>query len=286
MRDDPIRVIKPVRSGSRAGRPRGPFERMKESIREYGVRLPVQVRKIRDPKFKYERIVGEGRILACKELVRAGLARFNTVPAIVLDVEAGEIVGRFLAENVLRKKLPWIDKAKLIASEVTSDKGRVSGDELKRIAERYFVTPPHVAKLLRILQQAAPKVRETLEELTVEEAEQLTSLPATGQEIVVETLKAEGLKTDNISALVRKAQELRQGGSGDSEVGGLSKSALRASLRRVDEDLERLRGSLKLKRLHRELGPSNLELLLSDKPFRKALDRREINYKKFEEATS
>lgn len=262
-----IRDIKPFVSRAR---PLEPFRRMKESIREYGVKMPIQVRRIKDPKFKYERIVGEGRIMACRELKR------YMIPAIIVNISEGEIVGRFLAENVLRNKLPWQDKAKLIKHELGNEP--VNRERLEQIASRYHITPAHVSKLLKILQQASPKVSGMIDKLTVEEAETLTSLPASGQEIVVETVKEAGLPTSQLTALVAKAKEVSQ------DTGDLSKRALKQSLKRVDEDLARLRESLKLKRLHWSLGPSNLQLLLSDAQFKKAVDRRKISYQKFEEA--
>lgn len=262
-----IREIKPFVSRAR---PLEPFRRMKESIREYGVKMPIQVRRIKDAQFKYERIVGEGRIMACRELKR------YSIPAIILDVPEGEIVGRFLAENVLRKKLPWQDKAKLIKHDIGDQP--INRERLDQIAVRYHITPAHVSKLLRILQQASPRVTATIDTLSVEEAETLTSLPSSGQEIVVGTMKETDLPPSQINAVVAKAKELTR------EDGQLSKRALKQSLKRVDEDLSRLRDSLKLKRLHWSLSVENLKALLSDVQFRKALDRRKINYQKFEEA--
>ena len=262
-----IRDIKPFVSRAR---PLEPFRRMKESIREYGVKMPIQVRRIKDPQFKYERIVGEGRIMACRELKR------YSIPALILDVPPGEIVGRFLAENVLRKKLPWQDKAKLIKHDIGDQP--VTRERLSEIASRYHITPSHVSKLLRILQQASPRVSGMMDQLSVEEAETLTSLPASGQEIVVATIKESGLEPSQIGAVVAKAKQLTQ------DTGDLSKRALKQSLKRVDEDLTRLRDKLKLKRLHLSLSVENLKALLSDVQFRKALDRRKINYQKFTNA--
>jgi ParB family transcriptional regulator, chromosome partitioning protein len=266
--DIPIREIKPFVSRAR---PRDPFERMKASIKEHGIKRPVQVRRIDDPKFQYERIVGEGRILACKEL---GLA---TVPAIVVEAPEGEIVGRFLTENVFRKRIPWQQKAELIRSEVGEEKPTKA--EIERLSQIYFVTPSHIQKLLRILQQAAPSALETLNKLTVEEAETLTSLPAPGQDAVLETLKVEKLAGSDIPELVRKVRTLVAEGK------PLSKTALRHALRRTDEDLDRLRKSLKLKRLHFALGPDNLSTLLADKTFRATLNTKGINYDKFTSTT-
>jgi hypothetical protein len=235
------------------------------------VRSTSRLLRTKERGYKYERIAGEGRILSQSKLGR------STVPAVIKEGDSKEAVGLFLIENLLRKKQTWQQKAKLISTEISSDKGRVTGDELKRIAKKFFVTPAHVTKLLRILQQAAPKVRETLDKLTVEEAETLTSLPATGQEIVIGAIEDFKLQISDLGEVTKKAKALIEG--------ELSKSALKQSLRRVDEDLARLRQSLKLKRLHHALGPENVRLLLSDSVFRKALNRRGINYRKFELGT-
>lgn len=264
--DLPVRQIKPLVSRARA---KAPFERMKDSIKEHGIHRPIRVRPLKgDARYKFELIWGEGRLKAQRELRR------ETIPAIVEKVDSPDAVGMFLLENLSRKKLSWQEKARLIKAQIGDHK--IDKHMVNSLAESYFVTPAHVVKLLRILQKAAPKTKETLDKLTVEEAEELTSLPATGQEIVIETLRDEKLRHGAIPELVRKAKAIRQSGS------DLSKTALKQSLRRVDEELSRLRGKLKLKRLHWALSVENLKMLLSDKTFRKALDRRGINYAKFE----
>ena len=168
------------------------------------------------------------------------------------------------------------NKAKLIKHDIGDQ--AVNRERLEQIATQYHVTPSHVAKLLRILQQASPRVGAVIDKLSVEEAETLTSLPASGQEIVVETIKEAGLPPAQISALVARAKELTQ------DTGQLSKRVLKASLSHLDKELTGQRESLKLKRLHWSLGPENLKALISDSQFKKALERRKINYQKFVEA--
>ena len=65
------------------------------------------------------------------------------IPAVIHDVAEVEIVGRFLAENVMRKKLSWVEKAQLIKFDVDS------GMSPEEIAKRYFVTRNHVLKYLQ-----------------------------------------------------------------------------------------------------------------------------------------
>lgn len=247
-------------------RPEGGFNRLKESIKSVGLKMPIQVRKEGD---EYALVCGQGRLQAFREL------RIDKIPAIIVDVEEKEIVGRFLAENVMRKKLPWQEKARLIKADFDKVGRDLTKGEIEEIAKRYFITAAHVVKLLKILQQASPKVADTLDDLTIAEAETLTSLPGRGQDIVIQTIEEEGLGSAQMAAVVRKAKEL-------GESGELSKSALKASLKRVNEDLERQRKQLKLYRLHASLGPSNLEMLLTDPEFRRAIQREKVNVSKFE----
>jgi ParB family chromosome partitioning protein len=255
----------------RRAREAGAFKRMKESIREEGLLQPIQVRKLAKPdgQHKYELICGQGRLEAFKALRRP------EIPAIILDVSEPEIIGRFLSENVLRKDLPWLDQAKLIRDELRA------GDKIDKVAARLFITEGHASKLVRILKQMSPKVEREFKHLTVAEAESLVSLPATGQEIVIETLTEIRDKKGqrNLEYVVKKAKEVAEEGA------PLTKTALKQSLRRVTEELDKLRQVLKLKRLHASLGPENLKLLVSDKAFRKAMDRSGINYDKFLEAS-
>ena len=191
-----------VRSG--AG---GAFFRLKESIEKVGLRQPIHVRDIskwpasdrRRPDgglYKYELICGQGRLQAFQQL------GFPRIPAIVLNVAENEIVGRFLAENVMRRKLSWYEKAQLVKRDLEE------GTDIDAIKDKYFVTSGQVYKYLRILRQASGKLlsRSEIEKLSMNQAEELTSIDANTQEIVVEVLKEENLDTSQIKSLVKKAK--------------------------------------------------------------------------------
>jgi hypothetical protein len=256
------------------------FSLLKESVREIGVRQPLHVRDISGwaPKdrrrpdggfYKWEAHFGEGRTTACIRLYEeTNERRFLKLPAIVKDIPEGEIVGRFLSENILRRDHSWYDQAKLIRADVNA------GLSVKEIAKRFFITEPHANKLIHILDVASGRLKKQLPEMTLKDATLITSLPAKGQSIVLDTLKEANVDKSQLEHVVKKARALES-------LGELSKTALKASLKRVDEDLERLRPKLKLMRLHHALGPQNLELLLEDKLFRAELDRHGINYSKF-----
>lgn len=259
----------------RRSRAQGAYARLKESIREVGLRQPIHVRDISDwpaskrrrsdgGLYKYELICGQGRLQAFRDL---GLQK---IPALVVDVPETEIVGRFLAENVMRKRLSWCEKAQLVKQDIER------GLDVEQIKAKYFVTTGHVYKYLRILRQASPKLLSNaqLEKLSMNDAEDLITLGPKEQEIVVEVLKEENLGTDQIKSLVRKAKELRRKGE-------VSKGGLKASLRDLDDALKEVHNILKSKRLHWSLGPFHLRNLLQVPEFKNAMEREGVDYLEF-----
>jgi ParB family chromosome partitioning protein len=249
------------------------FDEMKQSIKENGLKIPIGVRDISHRPAserkreggglcKFELIYGEGRLTAFKEL---GMKR---IPAVVKDAPEAEIVGMFLAENMIRKPLPWAQKAKLIVAELQS------GSTIEEAAKRFCITVGHAAKLARISGQAAKELLAELESMPVASAEMVTTLPKAHQKIVIETLKENPER--EVREIVKKAKEITESG------GELSKRDLQKSLQRIDEDLKRCRESMKVTRLHHSLGPGNIVALIENPKFRKALANAKVNVSKFE----
>lgn len=250
------------------------FDRLKQSIKQTGLKIPIQVRDISKESastrkapsgghYKYELICGQGRLQAFRDL------RIDTIPAIVVAAPEAEIVGRFLAENVMRKRIPWLQKARLMKSDFDAD------IPIHKIAQRYSVSEPHVEKCLAIVKRMSVQAcEEDIEALTIDEAYKLTMLPAKGQDIVLETMKEEGIDSSQIANVLNKAREV-------SEDVPLSKQALKDSLKRTSSELSKLRDSLKLKRLHWSLGPENLRSILDDKKIYAAIKESGINIEKF-----
>jgi ParB family chromosome partitioning protein len=260
----------------RRSRSTGAYSRLKESIKELGLKQPIHVKDISQwvpsarsrpggGHYKYELICGQGRLQAFREL------GWRRIPAMVIDVPENEIVGRFLAENVMRKKLSWYDKAQLVKRDVDAEM------DIEAIKEKYFVTTGQVYKYLRILRQASGKLlsQSEIEKLSMNQAEDLTSVDAKTQEIVVEVLKEEQLDTSQIKSLVRRAKELGQSGA-------ISKTGLKASLRNLQKSLKEIHNRLKTKRLHWTLGPYNLRRLLEEGPeLKNALTKEGVDYSEF-----
>lgn len=248
------------------------FEQLKGSIAKYGLKRPIGLRDIthlppderRRPDgglYKYQRVWGEGRILAHEELGK------SKIPAIIGAKSEAEVVGAFLSENIIREKLPWVEQAKLVESELRA------GRSAAEIAVDLCVSEKHIQKLARILSKTASGIEDEVRKMPVNAAEVLTALPAEHQTIIVETLRETGER--EVQAIVRKAREITDQG------GELSKSALTKSIQRVDDDLKKMRDKLKLTRLHASLGPQNLALLLEDPKFRKACEKENIPLAKF-----
>jgi ParB/RepB/Spo0J family partition protein len=264
----------------RRSRATGAYSRLKQSIKEIGLHQPIHVRDVshwppserRRPDgqlYTYELICGQGRLQAFREL---GIER---IPALVIKVGEGEIVGRFLAENVMRKNLGWYEKAELIKRDVEA---QMSIEDIK---QKYFITSNHVYKYLRILKQASPKLVKDaeIEKLSMNEAEALTGLAPNDQEIVVEVLREEGLPQSQIPTLVKKTRQLRAAGS-------VSKDTLKSSVRNLQKSLTETRKIINLKRFHWDLGPGNLLKLLAIPEFRIALEQQRVTFADFERAVS
>lgn len=257
----PIDQIRPFISRARA---KAGFEAMKASIKTEGLKMPIQVRDLgrRDANGKrYVLVVGEGRTTAAQEL------GWEKIPALIIDAPDQEIVGRFLAENVMRKNIPWQEKGRMIRDEI--NRGRT----LDEIAAAYHIDPRHAAKLVRVVNKIGDGVES--DSLTMNEAEVLTTLPSAGQKIVMEVARE---TQQPVQAVVKKARTLQQKGE------GWTKSALQKAIRAVDEGLAKMRNTLKRLRLHRALGPINIETLLKARPFRKLAETAKLNLNTFEEA--
>jgi ParB family chromosome partitioning protein len=260
----------------RRSRASAPYARLKESIKEIGLKIPISVRDISSwPRadrrrqedgghYKYEVICGQGRLQAFRDL------RIDRIPAVVHDIAEVEIVGRFLAENVMRKKLSWVEKAQLIKYDVDV------GATPEEIAAKYFISRNHVMKYLRILKGASKAVRELAknDELSINEAEVLTTLPAEDQDIVVEVLKDEGLSNDSLRPLVDMAKERTKGGK-------LTKGDLKQRVADMKRERRESRDKLKLYRRIFGYGPAHLQELLEVPEVRSKLDELGVDYGKF-----
>lgn len=251
-------------------------EQAVRDTRRRGQIMPGKVRDIRHlPKeqrarkgggyYDFELVYGQGRLLRALKLGR----KFWAVVDKVTELES---VAEFLSENLNREPLPWEQRARLV--QPLLQEGRTA----EEIAETLSLSPKHVLKLKRILDKTAAGLEDEVAAMDMNDAEALTALPAGHQTIVMEAFHE--TKPASILELVKFARKVTEKVDGD-----LSRTALRKSLDRLTEDLQRMRDRLKLLRLHHALSVQNLQLLLEDRKFRAALKAEGVSVAKFEKLT-
>lgn len=259
-KDIPIDQIRPFISRARG---KEGFDQLKASMRQYGLQIPVQVIDLgkRDADGKrYELICGEGRTEAARQL------RWEKIPALIIEAPEVEIAGRFMAENLMRKSLPWAVKGKMVKQL------EGAGLSMKEIADGLNISLGLAEKYRRILDK---KGAEEVEALPVNDAEVLTTLPANKQRIVMEVVKETG---QSVKAIVEKAREVKK-----AKGEGWTKAALRTALQKDDETLKRQRETLKRIRLHHALGPVNIRTLMRSPKFLTAAASHKLNLSHFQQ---
>jgi ParB/RepB/Spo0J family partition protein len=260
-----VAAIRPL---IRRARDKEGFAKLRASLAEVGLKMPIQVRDFgrKDAQgHRYELICGEGRMTAAAQL------GWQKIPAIIVDAEADEIAGRFLAENMIRKPLPWAEKGRMIREEMAR------GSTLAEVAKRFFISVPHATKYIRVLRKAAKDLENEVAAMPMNDAEVFTTLPARGQRIVLQVARRLGAP---IREVVRKARELTA-----KHGAGWTKTALEKALRSLDDQLSKAQSRARLLRLHRSLGPGNLRVLLRRREVRQALAAAKIPTVQFEETS-
>lgn len=266
-KDIPLNQIKVTISRARD---KEGFKELKESMGAIGQLMPIQVKdrgRVHPDGFRYELICGEGRITAAKQL------GWEKIAALIVDVDKKQFAWRFLAENWIRKSIPWRDKGRIIRYELS--KGR----ELKDIAKDLFIKPEVASRYLRTLDKLAQDVEEEASKMGFNDVEHLTKLPKAGQRIVVEIAKE---YRQSIKDAVEKAEEVqKQPGYEWSEA---SKADLRKVITGQTNELKQVREDMRVIKRAYVLGPMNVEKLLKHPANRKRLEMKKINFKKAEEA--
>ncbi|HEY1682297.1 MAG TPA: ParB/RepB/Spo0J family partition protein [Candidatus Tumulicola sp.] len=141
-RDEALREIPVARISPNARQPRKlfdaqPLDDLQRSIAEYGVLVPVIVRRRGDD---YELIAGERRWRASAALQRA------TIPAIVRDSDDRVALELAMIENLQREDLNPLEEAAGFA-DLTDEHG-LTQDE---VAQRLGKSRPAIANALRLL---------------------------------------------------------------------------------------------------------------------------------------
>lgn len=270
VREIPVEQVRVM--VSRARKKEG-FEAMKESMKWMkertgsGLRYPIQVRDLGRrgaDGIRYELIVGEGRLTAAKEL------KWKTIPALMIEAGHEEFAGRFLAENMIRKALPWAQKGRLVRDELKA------GGTLAEVADRFHISEQMARKYLRVLDKASTAgLEDEVAAMPMNDAEVFTTLPPKGQKLVLEVAKERDVPIRELSNLAKKIEK---------ETGeGWTKGSLEKALQKFDDDLASVRKRLKVLRLHHSLGPQNVRALLKSKDFLTAATSAKLNLSAFTE---
>jgi len=181
----------------------------------------------------------------------------DRIPAVLVDVTEEEVVGRFLAENMMRRKLSWKEKAHLIEYDT-----EVVGISLDEVADLYCITLSHAKKYLRILKGASDSVLKRADDgdLDMNATEKLTTIPKDEQNLVIEVLDEQKLDKSAVMHLVEEANRLRKSGR-------VTKDDLAKSVADLNEKLRNARQILKLRRKEYGLGPQHLFRLAREETF-------------------
>ncbi len=196
LRDVPVAQITPNPFQPRQSFDSASLEELKTSIAEYGVLVPIIVRKRGD---KFELIAGERRWRACAALQRA------TIPAIVRESDDRDSLEVAIIENLQRENLNPLEEAAGV--QYLIDEYGLTQEE---VAYRLGKSRPAIANALRLLALPDP-IKAMLNDgrLSAGHARALLSAPAAKRAALAERAVNEGL---SVRALERVAGGTPQAG--------------------------------------------------------------------------
>lgn len=192
VREIPVGEITPNPFQPRRSFDRQKLDELKASIEEYGVLVPIIVRRRDDG---YELIAGERRWRACAALARA------TIPAIVRAGNDRETLEFAIVENLQREDLNPLEEAAGFAHLIEE-----YGLTQEEVARRLGRSRPAVANTLRLLGLvAAIKAMLVDGRLSAGHARALLAAPEAARVALAERASAEGLTVRALERLAAAA---------------------------------------------------------------------------------
>lgn len=221
----PLRVVgvsklKPNRFQPRRSFDQAGLERLAESIRSTGMMQPIVVRPAGE---SWEIIAGERRFRA------AQMAKLESVPVIVSDVDDRAAAEWALIENLQREDLNPIDRA--VAFRGLSDRFGLTHAE---IAERVGLDRSTVANLVRLM-DLEPEIQELVRDgaLSTGHAKVLLSSPAGAARVkLAAAARAGEWSVRELEEHVKRSQEASTAAHKAAESGGKARVAGREELQR------------------------------------------------------
>ena len=187
------------------------LKELAESVTRHGVLQPLLVREVDG---EYQLIAGERRLMAAK---RAGL---ETVPCRVLAMEDKQVCEAAIEENIKRKDLHPLEKARAFRDYLDRFGGTVEA-----LAKSLSVSRPAVSNLLRLL-DLEPAVSEALrgDKLSAGHARALLALSGPDQVAAMELVLDGGMTVRAAEKLCRDLAFERDAATAaaDAEAAGLT----------------------------------------------------------------
>ncbi|NMA34529.1 MAG: nucleoid occlusion protein [Clostridiaceae bacterium] len=183
---------------------KGALEELCESIQQYGVIQPINVRKIASNK--YELVAGERRLRAA---VMAGL---KEIPAIVININDNDSAVLALIENLQREDLNYLEEAEGYNNLINEH-----GFTQEELAQKIGKSQSTVANKIRLL-RLPPLVKKILSDnnLTERHARALLKLPDEQLQLKVLRIVCEkGLNVKRTEELIERVIDKYLGQSRD-----------------------------------------------------------------------
>lgn len=172
------------------------LEELRESIRQYGVIQPINVRKITNNN--YELVAGERRLRAA---VMAGL---KEIPAIIVNVNDNDSAVMALIENLQRENLNYMEEAEGYNNLINEH-----GFTQEELAHKIGKSQSTVANKIRLL-RLSPLVKKILADNNLTERHARSLLKLNDEQFQLKVLKhvcERGLNVKKTEELVEKVIE-------------------------------------------------------------------------------
>ena len=183
------------------------LEELCESIKQYGVIQPINVRKISSNA--YELVAGERRLRAAK------MAELNEMPAIIINIDDNNSAVMALIENLQREDLSYMEEAEGYHNLITEH-----GFTQEELAQKIGKSQSTIANKIRLL-KLPPLVKKILADNNLTERHARALLKLHDEQLQLKVLKHVCEKNMNVKkteelvdrAIERYTREAKEGGS-------------------------------------------------------------------------
>lgn len=178
-------------------------DEIKDSIKSSGLRRPITVRRLKDDKFEYALICGQGRLEA------VSLLGDKLIPAVVVDIDSEEAYIMSLVENIARRK-PRSNELYERIREMY-----LGGLDEETIAKYVGCTEGWVKSVMMLLNQGEQRLLSIVESGAIPVYMAVEFAKSTGEEsqnLLIEAYEKGIIKPTNVTK-IREILELRNAGA-------------------------------------------------------------------------